>query len=68
MQYARGHTSIVQIQPWKDNRKLSVYSEAYVWGELKITIHSAEFFVGKEQKVKIQLTDWKLCLCLLIFN
>ena len=49
MQCAQGHTSIVQIQPWKDNRKLNVYSEAYVCEELTIIICSAEFFVGKEQ-------------------
>jgi len=45
-----------------------VYSEACVWGELKITICSAEFFVRKEQTVKTQLTDWKLCLRLFIFK
>lgn len=68
MQCAQGHKSIVQIQPRKEKRKLNVYSEACVLGGLKITICSAEFFVGKEQTVKIQLTDCKLCLCLFTFK
>lgn len=59
-QCAQRHTSIVQIQPWKDNRKGNVYSGAYVWGELKIATCSAEEGLCKEGTVKIQLMDWKL--------
>lgn len=51
---------VVQIQPWKDSKKLSVYSEGRVWGQLKIISCSTEFLEGKEHTVKIQQADWKL--------
>lgn len=43
----QGHKSIVQIWPWKDDRKLNVYSEA------KMGTCSADFFIRKEQIVKM---------------
>lgn len=37
-----------------------MYSEACVWGELKIATCSAEEGLCREGTVKIQLMDWKL--------